>query len=89
MPIYEVSYDLIKEKNYTTLIAELKRRNACKVMLSQWWVNLTITTAKEVYQHFQKFGVDSDDRLLVVEIDPNNLYGITLEGVQEWLDENA
>jgi len=68
MPVYSVSYDLIKRKNYPELIAELKRLKAKRILLSQWCVRLPASNASVELRDHLKRHIDSDDRLAVFEI---------------------
>lgn len=69
MPVYAVSYDLIKRKDYPELWAELKRLNAKRLLLSEWGVRTADgITASALRDHFKAF-IDSDDRLVVIQID--------------------
>ena len=71
---YLVSYDLVKPgKDYSTLIAELKRLGANTVLRSQWVLRWNSTTAKKVANHVRKF-MDSNDRVVVVQIDGTDWY---------------
>lgn len=65
--MYTLSYDLIAPgRNYDTLIAELKRLGAVRVLLSQW-VLYSKLSASQLRDHVRTF-TDANDRLLVVEI---------------------
>jgi len=69
MPVFSISYDLIKRKDYPTLWAELARLNAKKLLLSQWGVRMVAgTTASALRDHLKGY-IDGDDRLLIIQID--------------------
>lgn len=83
MALYFVSYDLVKNKDYSKIIDELKRLNARRMLKSNWCLTRpTSGESKNLRDHFQKF-IDSDDRLVVSEVtdwaglrmmdNPNNL----------------
>ena len=67
--LYIVSYDLRKPgQDYSGLTEELERLGGKKVLLSQWAMRRTNTSAKALREHFQKF-IDDNDRLLVTQVD--------------------
>jgi hypothetical protein len=75
---YIVSYDLNKQgQDYTSLTDELKRFGAKKVLYSQWVLRHNSTTCANLRDHFWKF-MDSNDRLLVTELDGSGWAGMNL-----------
>ena len=69
MPVFAISYDLIKRKDYPELWAELERIGAQRYLLSQWAVRRAEgVTAASLRDHLNDF-VDGDDRLFVARID--------------------
>lgn len=78
MALYLISYDLIKQKDYTKLIDELKRLSAEKILLSAWKADLN-NTPSEVFNYFKNF-IDNDDRLVVIKFDKNDLKHRSLLG---------
>lgn len=64
MAKHVISYDLMKGKDYTRLINELRRLGACRVLLSLWlWKSDDSTVT--LRDHLAKF-IDSDDRIIVI-----------------------
>lgn len=87
MPLYIISYDLNKEKDYTKLIKELKEHKCHKVQMSLWFGNFT-NTASEVLKHFSDF-VDDDDNLLVAKFNKSEIdRKRSLQGTTDWLNAN-
>ena len=69
MPVFSISFDLIKLVKYDTLWAELERSGARRYLLSQWAVRTGDgVTAEALGRHLRRF-VHSDDRLFVTRID--------------------
>lgn len=66
MPLFIVSYDLMKQKDYPEIINELQRQGARRVLYSQWAIRSHLT-ARVMREHFQRY-VDADDRVLVTEV---------------------
>ena len=65
---YMISYDLVAPgRNYQTLYDQLGIFNARRVLESQWVFNRLNTTPTGLRDHFRGF-IDSNDRLLIVEI---------------------
>lgn len=76
MAEYFVSYDLVKNKDYSKLINELKRLGALRMLESNWCLSRASTgEAKSLRDHFKKF-IDTDDRLVVSEV--NDWAGIRM-----------
>ena len=68
MALYFLEYDLIKQKNYQALYAELERIGAKKHLLSSWSFKGRDSGASKAWRdHFRNF-VDADDRILVSEV---------------------
>lgn len=59
-----VTYDLKKNKDYTSLIKELKLLGACSPLLSVWVLDSSYTT-DQLRDHLRRY-MDSDDLVLVV-----------------------
>ena len=90
MTVYLLTYDLVNETggyDYQTLWDELNRLEAQKTQYSVWLVNLN-NTPREVHNHFKQF-VDSDDRLWVTRLRPNEYtYSNAIKGTNDWLSKN-
>lgn len=72
MSLYLVSYDLLNHATfgqYETLIAELKRLGAQRVLLSEWVMRRTETSIV-LRDHLKQY-IHAADRLLVSEITAN------------------
>ena len=75
---YMISYDLVAPgKDYQTLYDELENLNAKRVLKSQWVLNRFNTTPTGLRDHFRGF-IDSNDRLLIVEINGDGWSGWNL-----------
>lgn len=86
MTIYTMTYDLIKRKDYPTLLDELRRLGAHRALESFWLINLN-NTPKEVLDHFKAF-IDSDDKLWVSELTKNRTFTNANSGTNDWLEKN-
>ncbi|HSH86863.1 MAG TPA: hypothetical protein VK958_06390 [Methylophilus sp.] len=66
MTCYLVSYDLIKNKDYTRLQAAITSFPWMKILLSQWIIlsDLDIVTLRD---HLSSY-MDSDDKLFIVQL---------------------
>jgi hypothetical protein len=72
MPLYLISYDLLNHATfgqYETLIAELHRLGAQRVLLSEWVVRRDETSVV-LRDHLRQY-IHAADRLLVSEITVN------------------
>ena len=88
MPIYAITYDLNKEKNYQILWDEFRRLDGRKAARSFYLINVDTDDTETVKEHFRGF-VDKDDTLIVVktEIDEISAHR-PIEGTYRWLKEN-
>lgn len=66
MPIFVISYDLNRQKDYQTLWDELTRLKCVRALESVWLGSLT-GTSDSVLKHLSKFGIDGDDSLMVAQ----------------------
>lgn len=66
MPLYFLTYDLRKGKEYKKIYDELENFNAVKVLESTWCFEILNTSASQLRNHFQKF-IDKDDGLIIHE----------------------
>lgn len=66
MSTYIVSYDLLKNKDYTSLIDAIKTFPHWGKVLESCWIVVTQKSAKEV-RDFLLTKMDSDDRIFVLK----------------------
>ena len=67
MPLFFLSYDLRKQRDYQTLYDELAKFNAVKILKSMWCFNRYDINAAGLRDYFKQF-IDSDDGLTVSRI---------------------
>ena len=76
--LYSISYDLRSPgRDYKTLTDELARLGAKRILQSHWVARRNNTTAAGLRDHFQKL-IDSNDRLMVIEIGSNSWASVNL-----------
>lgn len=89
MPIYAITYDLNKEKDYKSLWEELDRLKGKKAAKSFYLLNLTDDSAQDVIDHFKNF-IDKDDTFIVVKTTIKNIQVFRpLLGTSDWINSNA
>lgn len=86
MPVFAVSYDLNRSKNYERLWGELERLGAFAVQKSLWLVKRPSLQA-EVLAHLKDF-VDEDDFLMVMELPRKPSFTKAKGGTNAWLSKN-
>ena len=75
---YVISYDLISPgKDYQKLWDALSDIGAQRILLSQWAVRRTNTSAKNLRDYIWQF-MDANDRLLVMDSESSDWAGINL-----------
>lgn len=86
MPIFVISYDLNKAKNYPKLLDELRRLHCVRVLESVWVGDLN-GTPDAVVKHLTPF-VDGDDSLMAAETNAAKIaFKRPFEGAYEWIKE--
>jgi len=77
--LYIVTYDLnTTGQRYTDLITAIKKMDYCPLLKSAWLVKSS-SSAKQIYDYLLPI-IDSNDHLLVAEINSNRM---------GWLDKEA
>ncbi|MFA9204792.1 MAG: hypothetical protein ACEQSD_12395 [Flavobacteriales bacterium] len=85
MTTYVVSYDLIKNKDYTKITEAIKAYGNWCNPLESFYIIETALTSAQVLDNLKKF-IDSDDQLLVVQCDLNHWTSINLsKAVTDWM----
>ncbi|MCK4087527.1 hypothetical protein HCY58_10755 [Acinetobacter radioresistens] len=90
MAVYSITYDLIKEKDYTKLINAIKALpgSAIRSTLSQWLVSTPLTFI-QIRDHL-KNNADGDDVIFVAKLDmPYWATSRVDKKVTEWLHNQA
>lgn len=88
MPMFIISYDLNKQKNYPKLWEELKRLGCVRALESVWIGKLT-GTADTVIKHLTQY-VDGDDSLIVSEAkSETTALKRPFEGAREFISQRA
>lgn len=88
MPLYVVSYDLRKRKDYQTLWDELERLGGHKPLLSVYLLNVDAASASALRDHLAKF-IDDDDQILVVEFSKKPAHQKANQGTNKWISDNV
>ena len=86
MALFTVTYDLIAEKDYDSLIGRLKELDTARVQLSQWLLSAD-NSATEVKDHLAQY-VDDDDKLMVIEFTKRPDFTKAIAGTNDWLDKH-
>ncbi|AYE87239.1 hypothetical protein K3758_14720 [Sulfitobacter sp. W002] len=86
MALFTVTYDLIAEKDYDSLIGRLKELDTARVQLSQWLLSAD-NSATEVKDHLAQY-VDDDDKLMVIEFTKRPAFTKAIAGTNDWLDKH-
>ena len=69
MPLYSVSYDLVKREEYESFWVELERLGATRYLRSHWAVRTPDhVTAQALGIHLRQF-IDRNDSLFVIRLD--------------------
>ncbi len=75
---YLISYDLVRlGKDYQSFWNALTAIGAQRILMSQWIVRRTGTTAAGLHDHLRQH-IDANDRLLVTELDGGGWAGWNL-----------
>lgn len=86
MKVYQVSYDLRKQRNYDALYDRIKRySNWCHALESSW-VIATDQTAEQVLNYLSP-ALDRDDGLLVTRLEGEAAWVGLDKRVSDWLKQ--
>ncbi len=85
MPLYLVSYDLRKKKDYQTLWDEMERLGGHKPLRSVYFLDVNSRNAADLRDHLKQF-IDADDQLIVVEFSKRPATFRPNQGTTNWLD---
>ncbi|MDO8411196.1 MAG: hypothetical protein Q7S93_14175 [Phenylobacterium sp.] len=85
MAYYVITYDLMNQKNYAKLTAELERLAAAKVALSVWLLERFQTNQFGLRDHLLKF-IDNDDKLVVIEFEKCPAWVRALPEGRKWIE---
>lgn len=86
MPLYAVTYDLNKKKDYPKLWAEFERLGGHKAAESFYFLDVNSKTAVDLRNHLTTF-VDADDTLIVVPMPQRPAPRQAKHGTKAWLDK--
>lgn len=86
MPLYVVSYDLNKDKNYQKLWDEMKRLGGHKPLESVYFLNVNSSDGASLVTHLRKF-IDDDDQIIAVKFTERPGTYRAKAGTKEWLDQ--
>lgn len=86
MKLYQISYDLRKQRDYQSLYERIKAYGTWCHALESTWIIATTQTAAQVRDNL-KAAMDADDGLLVTRLRGDAAwYGLTTEKT-EWLQK--
>jgi CRISPR/Cas system-associated endoribonuclease Cas2 len=85
MAYFVATYDLVKDKDYSRIIAEIERLKGAKLALSVWLLDLSNDDAGEVKDHLSNF-IDEDDKLIVIEFTKKPRYTRAFTTGTAWIE---
>lgn len=87
MSVYQINYDLRKQKNYSSLIERIKSYGTWCHPLESVWIIVTNQTAAQVRDYLATV-MDNDDGILVTRLQGEAAwYGLSNE-VSQWIQSN-
>lgn len=88
VPSYLISYDLVKEKDYSKIIERIKLiANGCSSPLESVWIIGHNGSASDIRDALKPY-IDSDDKLLVVKLTGEGAWTNLGSKKSEWLKVN-
>lgn len=89
MPLYVISYDLRKQRNYDSLLKTLRDAGAVRMLASLWLANLTGDAAQ--VRDVLRLHMDADDGLGLIELKAGSDWATykVQPGAKEWLQRNV
>lgn len=87
MSVYQINYDLRKQKDYSSLIERIKSYGTWCHPLESVWIIVTNQTATQVRDYLATV-MDNDDGILVTRLQGEAAwYGLSNE-VSQWIQSN-
>lgn len=87
MSVYQINYDLRKQRNYSSLIERIQSYGKWCHPLGSTWIIVTDQTAVQVRDNLRAV-MDADDGLLVTRLQGEAAwYGLSNE-ISQWLKDN-
>lgn len=87
MSVYQINYDLRKQKDYSSLIERIKSYGTWCHPLESVWIIVTNQTAAQVRDYLATV-MDNDDGILVTRLQGEAAwYGLSNE-VSQWIQSN-
>lgn len=87
MSVYQINYDLRKQKDYSSLIERIKSYGTWCHPLESVWIIVTNQTAAQVRDYLATV-MDNDDGVLVTRLQGEAAwYGLSNE-VSQWIQSN-
>ncbi|GKV78039.1 hypothetical protein PEC106568_32120 [Pectobacterium carotovorum subsp. carotovorum] len=87
MSVYQINYDLRKQRDYSSLIERIQSYDTWCHPLESAWIIVTDQTAVQVRDNL-KAVMDADDGLLVTRLQGEAAwYGLSNE-ISQWLKDN-
>lgn len=85
MSVYQISYDLRKQRNYDALYERIKRYDWCHALESNW-VIVSNQSATQIRDHLLEV-MDQDDGLLVTRLQSEAAWVGLGQDVTNWLKQ--
>ena len=85
MPVYQISYDLRKQRNYDALYERIKRYHWCHALESSWVITTNQSAAQ--VRDFLMEVIDRDDGLLVTHLHSDASWVGLSQDVTNWLKQ--
>jgi hypothetical protein len=83
--IYYISYDLIREKDYSALIDAIKKIGPWWHQTRSGWMVVADSTSVQLRNHLKTF-MDNDDKLFIVRINSQDWAGAGFTSAEyQWL----
>ncbi|WP_064561364.1 hypothetical protein [Buttiauxella brennerae] len=87
MAAYIISYDLIKNKDYKSLINEIKKYSNWAHPTESLWIIISDDSSSVIRDHLKQF-MDNDDKLLVIKSSGIGAWTGLQSNVSHWLKNN-
>jgi len=83
--LYLITYELSKDKDYTSLYDAIKEYGTWWHYIESAWIIKTDETVSEISRKLTRYLDEKDDSLLVIKIDPSLRQGWLPKKAWEWI----
>lgn len=88
MSSFIISYDLISDKDYSSLYSAIRDYRSFAHVLESVWIIKSSTSSAEIRDNLKSY-IDSDDKLFVAKLTGESAWKNLSKEVSDWIQNNT